>query len=66
MKLLAAAIQMLPNADKEANLREAEQWIRRAVATGAKLVVLPEVQLQRFTRDPIRRAHSRPHFQLDG
>ena len=43
MKFLAAAIQMLATSDKEANLREAEGWIRRAHARGAQLVVLPEV-----------------------
>ncbi|MCY4486030.1 MAG: carbon-nitrogen hydrolase family protein [Deltaproteobacteria bacterium] len=43
MKFLAAAIQMLATSDKEANLREAEGWIRRAHAEGARLVVLPEV-----------------------
>ncbi len=43
MKFLAAAVQMLATSDKEANLREAEGWIRRAHAEGARLVVLPEV-----------------------
>ena len=43
MKFLAAAIQMLATSDKEANLREAEGWIRQAYARGAQLVVLPEV-----------------------
>jgi predicted amidohydrolase len=43
MKLLAAAVQMLASSDKEANLQEAENWLRHAQATGAKLVVLPEV-----------------------
>lgn len=43
MKFTAAAIQMLATSDKEANLREAEGWIRRAHGEGAQLVVLPEV-----------------------
>lgn len=43
MKFLAAAVQMLATSDKEANLREAEDWIRWAHAEGAQLVVLPEV-----------------------
>ncbi len=43
MPFLAAAVQMLATSDKEANLREAEAWIRRAYAEGAQLVVLPEV-----------------------
>ena len=43
MQFLAAAVQMLATSDKEANLREAEGWIRRAHAEGAELVVLPEV-----------------------
>ncbi len=43
MKFRAAAVQMLATSDKEANLSEAEAWIRRAHAEGAQLVVLPEV-----------------------
>ena len=43
MKFTTAAVQMLATSDKEANLREAEAWIRRAHAEGAQLVVLPEV-----------------------
>ncbi|MDE0355435.1 MAG: carbon-nitrogen hydrolase family protein [Deltaproteobacteria bacterium] len=43
MQFLAAAVQMLATSDKEANLREAEDWVRRAHAEGAQLVVLPEV-----------------------
>ncbi len=43
MKFLAAAVQMLASSDKEANLKEAESWLRHAHAQGAKLVVLPEV-----------------------
>ena len=43
MKFVAAAVQMLATSDKEANLREAEDWIRRGHAEGAQLVVLPEV-----------------------
>ena len=43
MRFIAAAVQMLATSDKEANLREAEVWIRRAHAERARLVVLPEV-----------------------
>jgi predicted amidohydrolase len=43
MQFVAAAVQMLATSDKETNLREAEDWIRRAHAEGAELVVLPEV-----------------------
>ena len=43
MQFLAAAVQMLATSDKETNLGEAEGWIRRAHAEGARLVVLPEV-----------------------
>ncbi|MFQ5916632.1 MAG: nitrilase-related carbon-nitrogen hydrolase, partial [Candidatus Binatia bacterium] len=43
MKFLAAAVQMLATSDKAANLKEAENWVRKACAEGAKLVVLPEV-----------------------
>jgi len=39
----AAAVQMLATSDKEANLTEAEKWVREAVARGVRLVVLPEV-----------------------
>lgn len=34
---------MLATSDKETNLQEAEEWIRRAHAAGARLVALPEV-----------------------
>jgi predicted amidohydrolase len=43
MKFLAAAVQMVASDDKTANLAEAERWIRRAAAKGARLVALPEV-----------------------
>ena len=43
MQFVTAAVQMLATSDKEANLREAEDWVRRAHAEGARLVVLPEV-----------------------
>ncbi|MFQ5849201.1 MAG: carbon-nitrogen hydrolase family protein [Candidatus Binatia bacterium] len=43
MKFRAAAVQMLASSDKEANLKEAEHWLRQAHAQGARLVVLPEV-----------------------
>lgn len=40
--LTAAAVQMTSGEDKAANWATAERWIRRAVAAGADLVVLPE------------------------
>ena len=43
MQFVAATVQMLATSDKEANLREADGWVRRAHAKGARLVVLPEV-----------------------
>ncbi|HXG51475.1 MAG TPA: carbon-nitrogen hydrolase family protein [candidate division Zixibacteria bacterium] len=43
MRFRAAAVQMLAGDDKAANLREAERWVRRAAAEGARLVALPEV-----------------------
>jgi predicted amidohydrolase len=43
MKFLAAAVQMLASSDKEANLQDAENWLRHAKGQGAKLVVLPEL-----------------------
>jgi predicted amidohydrolase len=43
MKFLAAAIQILASPDKEANLKEAEVWVREAASRGAKVVALPEV-----------------------
>ena len=43
MQFVTAAVQMLATSDKEANLQEAEDWVRRAHAEGAQLVVLPEV-----------------------
>lgn len=42
-KFLAAAVQMLTSSDKKANCEEAEGWLRKARAEGAKLVALPEV-----------------------
>ncbi|MFQ5541534.1 MAG: carbon-nitrogen hydrolase family protein [Candidatus Binatia bacterium] len=60
MKFLAAAVQMLATSDKAANLIEAENWVRKASAEGAKLVVLPEVfywrgaqEEQRIFAEPI-------------
>ena len=47
MKFLAAAVQMVASDDKAANLKEAEQWMRRAAAQGARLVALPEVFIWR-------------------
>ncbi len=40
--LTAAAIQMNSQADKSANLRRAEELVRKAAAEGANLVLLPE------------------------
>lgn len=40
--LTAAAIQMNSQADKSANLRKAEELVRKAAAEGADLVLLPE------------------------
>ncbi|CBL44207.1 Nitrilase/cyanide hydratase and apolipoprotein N-acyltransferase [gamma proteobacterium HdN1] len=42
MKLMVAAIQMNSGLDIEANLAQAEHWISKAAAAGAKLLVLPE------------------------
>jgi predicted amidohydrolase len=42
-KFSVAAVQMVASADKAANVREAERWIREAAARGARLVALPEV-----------------------
>jgi predicted amidohydrolase len=50
MKFLAAAVQMLASDDKEANLKEAQHWIRRSAAQGAKLVALPEVFIWRGSK----------------
>ena len=47
MKFLAAAVQLVASDDKPANLREAETWVRRAAAQGARLVALPEVFIWR-------------------
>lgn len=47
MSFLAAAVQMVASDDKTANLREAERWVRRAAADGARLVALPEVFIWR-------------------
>ncbi len=60
MKFLAAAVQMLATSEKETNLKEAANWVRKASAEGAKLVVLPEVfnwrgaqEEQRIFAEPI-------------
>ncbi len=60
MKLLAAAVQMLASSDKEANLQEAENWLRHAKGQGAKLVVLPEVFSWRGPLRDITSAESIP------
>jgi predicted amidohydrolase len=56
MKFLAAAVQMLATADKEGNLRQAEAWVREAVARGARVVALPEVFNWRGARGAEREA----------
>jgi predicted amidohydrolase len=43
MAFIAAAIQMNTGSDKDENLARAERLIRRAAASGARLVALPEV-----------------------
>jgi deaminated glutathione amidase len=43
VKFIAAAVQMLAMPDKEANLQQAEAWVREATGRGANLVALPEV-----------------------
>src|SRR5262245_49488166 len=47
MKFLAAAVQMVASDDKASNLHEAEHWIRKASAEGARVVALPEVFIWR-------------------
>jgi deaminated glutathione amidase len=49
-KFSIAAVQMQAGADKEANLAEAERWIRAAAAEGAHVVALPEVFLWRGSK----------------
>jgi predicted amidohydrolase len=50
MKFVAAAVQMLAGDDKQANLKEAERWVRNAAAKGARLVALPEVFIWRGSK----------------
>jgi predicted amidohydrolase len=50
VKFLAAAVQMVASDDKEANLQEAQRWIRQAAAKGARVVVLPEVFIWRGSK----------------
>jgi predicted amidohydrolase len=50
MKFIAAAVQMVADDDKSANLREAERWVRRAAAEGARVVALPEVFVWRGSK----------------
>lgn len=47
MKFVAAAVQMVASDDKAHNLRQAEHWVRRAAAAGARMVALPEVFIWR-------------------
>ena len=42
-KIKAAAVQMRCDADREVNLRRAEEFVREAAAQGAQLVLLPEL-----------------------
>jgi predicted amidohydrolase len=46
-KYIAAAVQMVADDDKAANLAEAERWIREAAGRGARVVALPEVFIWR-------------------
>jgi deaminated glutathione amidase len=55
VKFFAAAVQMLASADKEANLQEAERWIREACSRGAQIVALPEVFNWRGDREQERK-----------
>ena len=55
MKFLAAAVQMVAADDKRANLKEAERWVRDAVAQGARVVALPEVFIWRGSKKLERR-----------
>ncbi|MBI3074555.1 MAG: carbon-nitrogen hydrolase family protein [Deltaproteobacteria bacterium] len=41
-RFVAAVVQLTSVQDPERNLRNAESWVERAAAVGAKLVVLPE------------------------
>ena len=66
MQFLAAAVQMLATSDKEANLREAEGWIRRAHAEGARVVVLPEVFNWRGTRQGHRGERGAGAWAING
>ena len=56
MKFTVAAVQMLACDDKAANCAEAERWIRRAAAEGARLVALPEVFIWRGDKKKERAA----------
>jgi predicted amidohydrolase len=58
-RFLAAAVQMVASDDKVANLAEAERWIRRAAAEGARIVALPEVFIWRGSKK-IERAQAEP------
>ena len=52
----AAAVQLNARADKAANLEKADRLVRRAVADGAQLVVLPEKWTALGTGDDLRAA----------
>jgi deaminated glutathione amidase len=52
----AAAVQLNARADKAANLEKADRLVRRAVADGASLVVLPEKWTAFGTGDDLRAA----------
>lgn len=59
MKFHAAAVQMLASSDKGANLKEAENWVRKARTEGARLVILPEVFNWRGSKED-QRAFAEP------
>lgn len=59
MKFLAAAVQMAASSDKDANLREAERWIREAAGAGARVIALPEVFIWRGSKK-LERAQAEP------
>lgn len=55
MKFLAAAVQMLASDDKAANMAEAGRWVRKAAASGARLIALPEVFIWRGAKKEERK-----------
>jgi deaminated glutathione amidase len=55
-KFSVAAVQMLALGEKAANIAEAEKWIRKAAAQGARVVALPEVFVWRGVKKEERQA----------